>query len=89
VLKQTPCGEACLSIRMTDILLARTVRLSCCLSGKKYLPGMRCPSVVRMYLRENKHQTARDVRYESCWSEDDPTCCSVRTDLPCRLQAIC
>jgi hypothetical protein len=67
----TPCGEACLSIRMTDILSARTVRLSCCLSGKKYLPGLRFPSVVCI-LCENKHQTSRDVRYKICWSWGRP-----------------
>ena len=63
----TPCGGACLSIRMTDILSARTVLLSCCLSDKKYLPGMRWLSVL-CTLCEHKQQTSRDVRYKICWS---------------------
>jgi hypothetical protein len=63
----TPGGGACQSIRMTDILSARTVRLSYCLSGKKCLPAMRCLSVL-WTLHEYKHQTSREVHYKSCWS---------------------
>jgi hypothetical protein len=78
----TPGGGACLSIRMTDILSARTVRLSYCLSGKKYLPAMRCLSVLRT-LHEYKHQTSLEVRYKSCrhWGRPHLLLISQRPDL--------
>lgn len=46
---ETPSRGVSLSIRMTDFLSARTVWLPCCLSGKKYLAGMRYPWSVEFY----------------------------------------
>lgn len=89
-----------LSTGMTDFLSARTVWLQRCLSGKKYLAGMRYPWSVgfmdsamrpRIYCGKHKHQTSHEVGHKSCWAGGRPLNVAefAQTGLRCKTRLIC